>query len=112
MKLELEFVELHTPLFFGGINFGTKLDPTKRTTMRLVYDRTEKELWVYNKDKYTIVPRENVANMTPIDQTRNTPKFESPKETVVQPRAPGRPKAQVSTPTSHVFADGPGRTNE
>ncbi len=102
MKIELKFAELQTPLFLAGTNFGVKLDCSKRAGMKLVYDQAEKELHVHHKDALAIIPTSNVASMTPIVHGG-----EKRTETLVVTQPPvltkGRIKAQVSTPTSHVF---------
>lgn len=99
MKINLEFAELHTPLFLGGRNFGLKLDNNKFSGLNLVYDQTEKELWITHNNKTAIVPTSNVVSMTPGEL--------KPVEEIAKPVAApqrGVRSAQVSTPTSHVFA--------
>lgn len=68
MKIDLKFAELHTPLFHAGTNLGQKLDIKKRP-IKLIYDRTEKELIIFFNNEVTILPHGNVAAMTPIDST-------------------------------------------
>ena len=94
-KIELKFAELHTALFLCGKNHGMKLDPTKQMGLSLIYDRGEKELLVGWSGQEAIIPLSNVVSMTAGEPKR--------KPAVVQ-NAPVRPTAQVSTPTSHVFA--------
>ncbi len=65
--MNLRFAELHTPLFFAGINMGSKLDPTKRTGLVLTYDRVERELVVQYSGRTCIIPRENVASMEEVE---------------------------------------------
>lgn len=101
MKINLEFAELQTPLFLAGTNHGTKLSVDKRPVV-LIYDREEKELLVYFNKKLAIIPASNIASMTPVEvaaiEAKPEVKAEAPK---------GKVKAQVSTPTSHVFKDDP-----
>jgi len=108
MKMELEYAELHAPLFLGGVNLAAKLDPTKRVGMTLEYDRTEKELRIVletpNGTKETFLPSTSVLHYVP-----GTPKRPGGKPAVVAPAGPI--VAQVSSPTDHVFAGlGKGKT--
>ncbi len=115
MKVDLEFVELHSPLFMSdhkqlGKNFGTKIDHKKHPGMTLVYDRVEKELLVSHGGREAIIPLTNVVSMTP--SILKVLPLEQPK--VADPElARPRATAQVSTPTSHVFAGkGHGETGQ
>lgn len=101
MKLDLEFAELHNPLFLAGTNLQMKLDPTKRSGLTLVYDRAEKELLVTYNGKVAIVPASNVSSMTP-----HGPRTAGVTKVAGLP-AGLKATAQVSTPQSHVHA-GPG----
>ncbi len=99
MKVELEFAELHSPLFIGGKNHQMKLVAGERTDLKLVYDRAEKELLVTWKDAHAIVPLSNVASMWPAKPVKAV------KEEKLAVTAPSQPlKAQASSPTDHVFA--------
>lgn len=101
-QIELEFAELHTPLFFLGKNFGPKLDIAKFSEIKLVYDRTERELLVHWGKRVAIIPREAVACMIPQgDEPVKRP------VNIVHPMVAGLASAQVSTPMGHVQA-GPG----
>ncbi len=100
MKVELEFAELHSPLFLGGKNHQMKLVAGERTDLKLVYDRGEKELLVTWKDSNAIVPLSNVASMWPMKAVKAV-KEEKP----IDLTAATKPlKAQASSPTDHVFA--------
>lgn len=118
MKIKLKFAELHTPLFLAGTNFGVKLDNVRRP-IDLIYDRKEKELILHYNGQIAIIPASNVATMTPThpgemaalywpeqvhakEQEHKQPQMAVPTPPIVK-RSPGRQKAQVSTPTSHVF---------
>jgi len=100
--IDIEFAELHNPLFLAGTNLQMKLDPNKRTGLKLQYSREYKELHVTWLERTAIVPTTNVSSMTPYE-----------KQGAVEPVAvPARSMfkkitAQVDTPMSHVFA-GPG----
>lgn len=104
MKIDLDFAELHAPLFLAGTNLQMKLDPSKRRGLTLVYDRGEKELLVTWAGRQAIVPLSNVASMTPSDEV--TIKMVTPEQ-LIKASAKAKPAAQVSTPQSHVHA-GPG----
>lgn len=107
--IDLQFVQLKGPLFFCGINFGEKIEIKKRP-IKLLYNRSKKELLIFFKDKYSIIPMGNISHMTPTQNGVLLPAIPAMAESHVakaEPipvmRGPGRPKAQVSTPTSHVF---------
>lgn len=117
-QIAIKFAELHNPLFLGGTNHQTKLDPTKRLGLKLTYNRAEKELIVQFNDHVAILPSSNVASMT----------VENPKDVGVSVAAPAKPapqthvshamvagidRAQVSDPTRDVvFGQGPGQTGQ
>lgn len=66
--MKIKFAQLHTPLFFAGINFGEKLDASKRTGLTMLYDRANKELNVQYAGRSTVIPTEsNVVHMEPGD---------------------------------------------
>ncbi len=108
MRIDLKFAELHSPLFLAGTNLQLKLDPTKRTGLKLVYDRAEKELLVTWNGETAIVPTTNVSSMTPADEPKKAPVLMTKPETKHPDPDMARPRtAQVNTPQSHVHA-GPG----
>ena len=71
MKIDLEFVELHSPLFINGTNFGLKLyaDPKKaKAPITLWYDTDLRHTVVVFKDKVALI--ENTASMTLANPTQ------------------------------------------
>jgi hypothetical protein len=108
MKIELEFAELHTPLFLGGKNFGLKLMATPQTKIELIYDRAEKELWVNFNGKTAVIPTSNVVSMTPKGLAEVIPLDQNQVQTAPTGKHKKTQSAQVSSPTSHVFGEGPG----
>lgn len=97
-KLHVKWVELHSPLFMSGKNFGQKLNPAdhKHHGLALIYDQGEKELQVTWKNETMILPSTSVFSMLLSDAPVAPPK---------PVQAPSKPvEAQVSTPQSHVFA--------
>lgn len=121
MKIELCFAELHTPLFLGGTNWGHKLDAMKNSKgkITLFYDRAEKELIVGAAGRIAIIPTSNVVSMTPIEIAEIDALAEKIKEAQVELGKPTiynkpgpKPKAQVSGPHDHVFAQGPGKVRD
>lgn len=146
MKIELEFAELHNPLFLSGSNLQMKLIPGTakhgKEGLTLFYDREEKELLVYYKDRMAIIPSSNVSSMTPkelvnVAQPNQKPvakpfvshvtaqvRPDEKKETANLARAAGTNKvgvplkafqnksAQVGSPSDHVFSDGPGKVKD
>lgn len=116
--IELEFAELHGPIFIAGTNLSAKLipgdGPGMRRDIKLAYCRDERELYVHFKSKVGIVPRENVALMV-------EKKKESKKEArLAESKAAQEPEvmhekitAQVDSPMHHVFAGlGHGKTGK
>lgn len=99
--IECEFAELHSPLFLAGTNLGQKLDPKKRTGLKVAYDRENNELVVDWQNKKAFVPSSTVASYVPGKITPLEPVKAKPHGPIV---------AQVSTPQDHVFAPGPGKT--
>lgn len=66
--MKIRFAQLHSPLFFAGVNFGDKLDvnSAKGSGLKMLYDRNTKELNLEYKGKITIMPTEsNVVHMEP-----------------------------------------------
>lgn len=139
MKIELEFAELHNPLFLNGTNLGMKLTPALKGGLKIAYDRTEKELLVQFNGKTAIVPVSNVSSMTPVAKAAQAP-VEQPKS-IQQPtsieqemdfkasverqkmeamklkqaaplKAMPTKSAQVGGPADHVFKEGPGKVRD
>lgn len=110
--IELEFCELHGPIFVKGTNLPPKLvvgdAPGQRRDIKLFYDRSHREVHVHFKDKIAIVPRENVASM--VEKTADIPTFKGLAESLDRTANTVMEKmtAQVDTPQNHVFA-GPGK---
>lgn len=122
MQIELSYAELHTPIIVGGKNLNLKLDTVKLTGLKLLYDRAEKELLVTYNNVTAIVPSPTVIQMIPAGQGKpvaqetglsesllaqaEPPTQEQKEKQAAQAaiqKAAGLGKAQVSTPTSHVF---------
>lgn len=126
MKIDLEFVELNTPLFLNNINFGTKITPqTKGRPVTMWYDTDHRHTIIISGNKVAIV--EETASMTMYDPSQlgiqiDKPKQTTPtKETLVDYSKPPikaqltgpertiiRPQAQVETPIDRVQGT-PGR---
>ena len=111
MKVELEFAHLHTPLFLKATNWGEKLKSghNQKGNLVLAYDRDHGELLVSCGSHIAIIPSSNVASMTPKAESKTA------QAPVVDKAKPGpKPKitAQVSGPTHHVFAEGPGKSRD
>lgn len=97
-----KYVELHSPLFLAGTNLQMKLDIERRRGLAMVYDRTAQELQVTWQGETAYLPSTSVFSYVPATLAK------APDAPTEEKRGPGRPpKAQVSSPTDHVFA-GPG----
>ena len=129
-QIEIDFAELHAPLFLGGKNHQLKLTAGARSELRLVYDRAHKELLVFwHGPKGVvegIVPIGTVLSMIPkkaeVIEIKAAPAAASPKlseamgeKTIdrATKMEAGRFTAQVSTPQDHVFKGvGQGKTGK
>jgi len=100
MSIKLKWAEVHTPLFVAGCNLGQKLDPHKRTGLKLLLDKEENLLEVHWNQEIGYVPLSNVAVMI------KAAEHHEPKPTPA-PAPAAKVEAQVSTPQDHVFK-GPG----
>lgn len=118
MKIAIESADLHNPIFLAGTNLQKKLDPSKRMGLQLTYDMDKEHLLVHYKSRVLIVPLANVSGM---DVPESLVYLFAPAEDqpAVRAAAPmstfpgGKIKAQVSSPTDHVFAGpGGGRAND
>lgn len=109
-RIPMKYAQLNNPLFLAGINLGTKLDISRRP-MTITYYREYGEVHVCINKQIGIVPLTGISDMQPVDMSV----FELVEPViVVKPvEAPKKPvKAQVSSPTAHVFADGPGHVRD
>ncbi len=110
--MKLEFAELQNPLFLAGKNHGTKLHATRPGDPALDFNEEKNLLYIQYNGKLGLIPLSNVVSMTP--------KAEEEKEVLqapennVQTAPTGKHQknrnAQVNTPTSHVFGEGPGHS--
>lgn len=62
MRIDLEFVELHTSLFLSGVNFGLKLYPNSKGGIEMYYDTDIEHTVIVYKDKVAII--ESTASKT------------------------------------------------
>ena len=108
-KIDIEFAELHSPLFIktgekSGKNLGQKLSDNHHKGLTLAYDREHEELLVSYGDRTAIVPKHNVASMW---EAETGDKPVTGNIIVSKEKPVPTFQAQVSTPQSHVHA-GPG----
>lgn len=95
MRTEIKWAELHAPLFLAGTNLQLKLDPTKRSGLKMEYDEEKKHLYVTYNNQTARIPETSVLSMVEGSGARPV---------VVAPVHAPVVEAQVSSPTSHVFA--------
>jgi hypothetical protein len=93
--MKLKRLQLHTPVFLGNTNLGDRLDIDKRAGTKLEYDEKAQLVIITFNNERGLIPLSAVAVMIPA--TVNDSKL------VVAKPASVPVKAQVSTPTSHVF---------
>lgn len=114
-RIPLKYIQTHNPLFLAGTNFGTKIDLNRRSDATLIYDREFGEVHLFFKGEMAIIPLSGISDMWPKTMQdfmiESVHVVEAPTiQEVPQLRKPV--KAQVSTPTDHVFAQGAGKTRD
>ena len=62
---ELKFCEVHTALFLAGTNLGLKLDPTRRSGLKLWSDEAKKRVYIEWNGETGWTPETNVAIAIP-----------------------------------------------
>jgi len=103
--MELKFCEVHTSLFIAGTNLGLKLDPARRSGLKLFLNEETKRLEVEWNGEKGLVPETNVVVMIPGKPGKAVPQH-------THPIVAGIASAQVETPMSHVHQGlGAGRKN-
>ena len=121
MRIDFEFVELHTPLFLDGVNFGTKLYADRRKNTKgpvdLWYDTVLAKYFVLYQSKLAMI--DTVASSTLVDSTQvgvetatvakakavdDGPRYEPRPAVKAQATGPEKTirTAQVSTPLDKV----------
>lgn len=117
--IDLTFVHLHSPLFFAKRNWGEKLTPnSSKGKLQMRYDREQKEVLLKCDGHQTIIPTSNVVSMDPapagIEDFAEAMTAPAVNPMVNPPKGkPGpKPKAQVSGPHDHVFAQAPGKVRD
>lgn len=96
-QVNVQFAELHNPLFHAGKSFGTKLDPGKLAGLKLVFDEDKKRLLITWEGVTGHVPEAGVALFVPGEVKVKPVQY-------THPIVAGISKAQVETPMSHVHA--------
>ncbi len=128
MRTPIEWAELHAPLFLSGTNLMMKLDPTKRSGLKMEYDEVQHHLYVTftNTDSVTKTARIPATSVLSMIEAKREPMKMAASGTITnysgafptsQAQAAERPfnpqVAQVSTPMSHVHAGlGEGQTGQ
>ncbi len=107
MKTEIEWAELHAPLFLAGTNLGQKLDPKKRTGLKMIYDEDKRHLYVIYNAQMARVPETSVLSMVERQVIATAKLVIESNDPVITPGTFNPHAAQVETPMSHVHA-GPG----
>jgi hypothetical protein len=97
MRTQIKHAHLHDSCFVGGTNLGDKLDPAKRTGMKMEYDEDRRCLYVTWNGETRRVMEPSIFTMAEGEVEKKS----------AQPAPTARAEAQVTTPMSHVFA-GPG----
>lgn len=108
MKTEIEWFEVHAPLFINGCNLGVKIDRKTKGGVGIWYDEEKRHLFVTYNGKTARIPEPSILSM--IEAAPAT----QPKIVVNQGVASFNPHAaQVESPMSHVHAGlGHGQTGQ
>ena len=106
---EIRFLETHGEVFFAGKNFGKKFLVKSIPGLKLQWDEQKRRVvvnwkdrigWIFEGNCAFLEPEEGIAPVTPINEHRTE-------------NVEGRRRAQVSTPTGHVFeGEGAGKTGK
>lgn len=109
---EVSYAQFHTPVFFNSKNWGLKIEPFHRSMLgkiRVFHDG--QEIVLKAGDKEQKIPMSNVAAYEFHVMAKAV---EVPIPQVERAKPGPKPKisAQVSGPTHHVFAEGPGKTRD
>ena len=130
MRQDVAFAELHGPIFVSdgkaGKGLGPKLKPIEVQGLSMVFDWDKRCLEVTYNGTTTNVMEGNIANWTPKKEVINAPilKPEQILKTPAQDKKDlitatiateariGKIKAQVSSPTSHVFEESAGKVKD
>ncbi len=100
MRTEIEWAELHAPLFLNGTNLGQKLPNKSKGEVTMLYDEDQRHLHVTYKGKSCRIPETSVLSMVEAGAKADLIRDGGVATgTAFNPSA-----AQVSTPQSHVFA--------
>lgn len=112
MRIPLRYLHLHNSLHLARTNLGMKLDTAVRP-LTLIYDREHQEVHVLLMGELAIIPFPAIADMHPLNPSELGYDTAPPKEAIKANPTPRKPvKAQVSTPTDHVFADKSGHVRD
>lgn len=105
---DVRFLELHTELFHAGKNFGKKLVPKATSGLKLQWDSKERWFEVTWNGRSGYIFSTNAAFM----ELEVGDVIELPKNDHKTEHVEGRRRAQVSTPTGHVFeGEGKGKVS-
>jgi hypothetical protein len=129
--MELSFLHLHGPLFFGNKNWGEKLQQkSAKGTLKMIYEKDWNWVRINHETYESVIPISNVVSMTLITpRTQDCPQKTdtvAPVEVVRRGRPPlalgahgsvatshsSALTSQASTPHDHVFANGAGKTRD
>lgn len=108
MIIEVKQASLHSPVRVGG-NLGINLQRQVYGSLVMGFDTDTQQLIVNNNKEIGLIPAANVASYVPANQDGFILHFMSANDQRTLEAAPtvplkGKIKAQVGTPTSHVFA--------
>lgn len=123
---ELSFVTFHNPIFFNGKNWGNKIEPYhKAFAGKIKAWHCGDSVMLKSGGKTGHAPITNVSfyeffevvETKPMDMKAKAAEIEKSvmPTTITERQKPGpKPKitAQVSGPTHHVFAEGPGKSRD
>lgn len=107
---KLEFVALRDPLFHAGKNFGQKIESKKPGDAELIYYEDSQMLHITHNGKTSWVHVTSTSSMTPALVQEVAAEPANTVQTAKTGKHQKVQSAQVHTPTSHVFGEGPGHS--
>lgn len=92
MRIDLKHIELHSPVFLGGINFAKHITPTEKGGCEIYFDTELNHTVLIHKGNVALI--QSVASMT----------LTNPAELGIKPKEPSR-IAAVQLAINHIASE-------
>lgn len=93
-RIALDFIALHNPLFFQGMNYSDK-PKTKYPLIQLLYDTDLSCALVLDRGKCAVVPASNIASMTLSNPADFQIEIDAPIQTLPPAQAARARRAEI-----------------